>query len=82
MRLYVCVRVGVIVCKSVCVCACVCVCVCVFVCLILCVYVCARVTTGASWFKNCGNDGNSKFDHTWTEGLQACKGHLGYYVFA
>ena len=29
---------------------------------------CAR---GGSWFKNCGNNGD--FDHTWVEGLQACK---------
>ena len=26
---------------------------------------------GGSWFKSCGNNGD--FDHTWAEGLQACK---------
>ena len=31
---------------------------------------CAR---GGSWFKNCGDDGDLKFDHTWLEGLRACK---------
>ena len=31
---------------------------------------CAR---GGSWFKNCGDEGNTKFDHTWAEGVQACK---------
>ena len=32
---------------------------------------CAR---GGAWFKNCGDAGDGKFDHTWTEGIQACKG--------
>ena len=32
---------------------------------------CAR---GGSWFKNCGDDGDAYFDHTWAEGIQACKG--------
>ena len=31
---------------------------------------CAR---GGAWFKNCGDSGNTKFDHTWAEGIQACK---------
>ena len=31
---------------------------------------CAR---GGSWFKNCGDNGDSKFEHTWVEGVQACK---------
>ena len=31
---------------------------------------CAR---GGAWFKNCGDIGEKKFDHTWTEGIQACK---------
>ena len=32
---------------------------------------CAR---GGAWFKNCGDDaGDSDFDHTWSEGMQACK---------
>ena len=30
---------------------------------------CAR---GGSWFKNCGDSGDSKFEHTWVEGVQAC----------
>ena len=29
---------------------------------------------GGSWFKTCGSAGNSNFDHTWYEGIQACKG--------
>ena len=31
---------------------------------------CAR---GGAWFKNCGDVGDTKFDHTWTEGIEACK---------
>ena len=31
---------------------------------------CAR---GGSWFKNCGSAGNAKLDHTWSEGIRACK---------
>ena len=30
---------------------------------------CAR---GGAWFKNCGDAGDTKFDYTWTEGIQAC----------
>ena len=30
---------------------------------------CAR---GGAWFKNCGDVGDTKFDHTWAEGIQAC----------
>ena len=26
-----------------------------------------------SWFRNCGSAGNTNFDHTWHEGIQACK---------
>ena len=29
---------------------------------------------GGAWFKNCGNPGEAKFDYTWYEGIQACKG--------
>ena len=29
---------------------------------------------GGAWFKNCGDTGDTKFDHTWTEGMQACTG--------
>ena len=28
---------------------------------------------GGAWSKNCGSAGNSKFGHTWYEGIQACK---------
>ena len=28
---------------------------------------------GGSWFKNCGDADDTKFDHTWAEGVQACK---------
>ena len=32
---------------------------------------CAR---GGAWFKKCGDPGNSNVQHTWFEGMQACKG--------
>ena len=32
---------------------------------------CAR---GGAWFKKCGDAGDTEFDHTWVEGMQACKG--------
>ena len=28
---------------------------------------------GGAWFKNCGTSGNSNTDHTWVEGMQACR---------
>ena len=28
---------------------------------------------GGSWFRNCGGAGNAKLDHTWQEGIRACK---------
>ena len=28
---------------------------------------------GGAWFKNCGDARNTLFDHTWSEGIQACK---------
>ena len=31
---------------------------------------CAR---GGSWFQECGDAGDPRFAHTWTEGMQACK---------
>ena len=34
---------------------------------------CAR---GGAWFKRCGDAGNEQFDHTWAEGIQACKDAL------
>ena len=30
-------------------------------------------TSGGAWFNNCGTSGNSNSEHTWLEGLQACK---------
>ena len=27
---------------------------------------------GGSWFKKCGDDGDTKFEHTWGEGLAVC----------
>ena len=35
---------------------------------------------GGDWFKNCGNPGDSKFDHTWAEGIDACKSKLDLYT--
>ena len=32
---------------------------------------CAR---GGAWFQKCGDAGDTNFDHTWVEGIQACKG--------
>ena len=31
---------------------------------------------GGAWFKKCGGVGDASFDHTWTEGIQACKSTL------
>ena len=31
-------------------------------------------SSGGTWYKKCGNPGNSKFDHTWSEGSEACNG--------
>ena len=28
---------------------------------------------GGAWFKNCGDTGDTKFGHTWAEGIHACK---------
>ena len=28
---------------------------------------------GGSWFNRCGSDGSAHHDHTWTEGIQACR---------
>ena len=27
---------------------------------------------GGAWFKNCGDAGDTNFDHTWAEGIHAC----------
>ena len=37
---------------------------------------CAR---GGTWFNKCGDPGDSKFDHTWFEGTQACKSKFTAY---
>ena len=37
---------------------------------------CAR---GGAWFKKCGDAGDTNFDHTWTDGIQACK-HFGSFI--
>ena len=34
---------------------------------------CAR---DGAWFKNCGDSGDSNFDHTWVEGMHACTGSV------
>ena len=31
---------------------------------------------GGAWFKNCGDAGDTEVDHTWAEGVQACKSAL------
>ena len=36
---------------------------------------CAR---GGAWFKNCGDSDDTKVNHTWTEGIQACSNVVGY----
>ena len=28
---------------------------------------------GGSWFRNCGDGKDARFDYTWTEGVQACR---------
>ena len=34
---------------------------------------------GGAWFNNCGTSGNSNTDHTWVEGMQACKDVVGVF---
>ena len=31
---------------------------------------------GGSWYKNCGAAGNANSEHTWHEGIRACKARL------
>ena len=31
---------------------------------------------GGAWFRMCGSDSNANVEHTWIEGLRACKGKL------
>ena len=33
---------------------------------------------GGSWYKNCGAAGSANSDHTWHEGIRACKARLQY----
>ena len=37
---------------------------------------CAR---GGSWFQKCGDPGDTRFEYTWTEGINVCKGKLATY---
>ena len=30
-------------------------------------------TRGGAWYGNCGDPGDSRFDHTWFEGILSCK---------
>ena len=30
---------------------------------------------GGAWFEKCGDVGDTNFEHTWAEGIQACKGN-------
>ena len=32
--------------------------------------------TGGAWYLNCGDPGDSNFDHTWGDGMRACGGKL------
>ena len=34
---------------------------------------------GGAWFKSCGTSGNSNTEHTWLEGVQACKDVVGLF---
>ena len=34
---------------------------------------------GGAWFKNCGTSGNSNADHTWVEGMQACRDVVSFF---
>ena len=34
---------------------------------------CAR---GGAWFRNCGDGSDARFDHTWTDGIEACTSML------
>ena len=31
---------------------------------------------GGSWFQKCGDPGESNFDHTWSDGIEACERKL------
>ena len=34
---------------------------------------------GGAWFNNCGTNGDSRSEHTWTEGVRACKDAVGLF---
>ena len=38
---------------------------------------------GGAWFKNCGDADDTQFDHTWTDGIEACTGRSlsGYLLY-
>ena len=38
---------------------------------------CAR---GGAWFQKCGDPGDSKFGHTWNEGIKACRGNCDEWI--
>ena len=38
---------------------------------------CAR---GGAWFNNCGDEEDTNVDHTWTDGIQACKGFVSLFL--
>ena len=38
---------------------------------------CAR---GGSWFRSCGDSGDTQVDHTWAEGIQACKDFASAFI--
>ena len=38
---------------------------------------CAR---GGAWFNNCGDEESVNADHTWTDGIQACKGSVSLFL--
>ena len=40
---------------------------------------CAR---GGAWFEKCGDVGDTQFDHTWAEGIRACKSRFWRDSFA
>ena len=31
---------------------------------------------GGAWFQKCGDAGDARFEHSWTDGIQACKGNV------
>ena len=35
---------------------------------------------GGSWFKSCGGAGNTRLEHTWYEGINACKARAHFRI--